>query len=258
MRIVGDAPKGAKAEMTLEFGNPDLDGLKFPQDDPLVITPIIENCPVKRVLVDNGASAYLAQYFLAHKIEVLTDQPLRHIIYILKASGRLIEWAIELDEFDIKYKPRTTIKAQASADFMVECTINDQEVRGKEIVTPEEGEKDKKEDLTLKEYWVLHFDGASKTKSSGACLVLQSPKGFMIKYALKLDFPTMNNEAEYEALIAGLGLARVMKAKSLKICGDSRLVVAQVNGEFEARDDAMAKYLRVVKGILNQFDEWYA
>ncbi|XP_074348502.1 uncharacterized protein LOC141687203 [Apium graveolens] len=42
--------------MTLEFGNPDLEGLKFPQDDPLVITPIIENYPVMRVLVDNGAS----------------------------------------------------------------------------------------------------------------------------------------------------------------------------------------------------------
>ncbi|XP_074323680.1 uncharacterized protein LOC141660589 [Apium graveolens] len=42
--------------MTLEFGDPDLEGLKFPQDDPLVITPIIGNCPVIRVLVDSGAS----------------------------------------------------------------------------------------------------------------------------------------------------------------------------------------------------------
>ncbi|XP_074351461.1 uncharacterized protein LOC141690573 [Apium graveolens] len=79
----------------------------------------------------------------------------------------------------------------------------------------------------------------------------------MIEYALKLDFPPMNNEAEYEALIAGLGLARAVRAKNLKVCGDSRLVVAQVNGEFEAKDETMAKYLRVVKGILTQFDEWY-
>ncbi|XP_074342476.1 uncharacterized protein LOC141680045 [Apium graveolens] len=80
----------------------------------------------------------------------------------------------------------------------------------------------------------------------------------MIEYALKLDFPITNNEAEYEALIVGLGLARDMRAKNLKVCGDSRLVVAQVNGEFEAKNDTMAKYLRVVKGILTQFDEWYA
>ncbi|XP_074336007.1 uncharacterized protein LOC141673173 [Apium graveolens] len=75
----------------------------------------------------------------------------------------------------------------------------------------------------------------------------------MIKYALKLDFPTMNNEA----LIAGLGLARAVRTKNLKVCGDSKLVVSQVNGEFEAKDDIMVKYLRVVNGILTQFDEWY-
>ncbi|XP_074347278.1 uncharacterized protein LOC141686122 [Apium graveolens] len=80
----------------------------------------------------------------------------------------------------------------------------------------------------------------------------------MIEYALKLDFPTITSEVEYEALIAGLGLARAVGAKNLKICGDSRLIVAQVNGEFEAKDDAMDKYLRVMKGILIQFDEWYA
>ncbi|XP_074328083.1 uncharacterized protein LOC141665997 [Apium graveolens] len=56
MSIVGEPSKRSKSEMTLEFGDPDLEGLKFPQDDPLVITPIIVNCPVMRVLVDNGAS----------------------------------------------------------------------------------------------------------------------------------------------------------------------------------------------------------
>ncbi|XP_074374205.1 uncharacterized protein LOC141714591 [Apium graveolens] len=56
MSIVGEPSRRSKSEMTLEFGDPDLEGLKFPQDDPLVITPIIGNCPVMRVLVDNGAS----------------------------------------------------------------------------------------------------------------------------------------------------------------------------------------------------------
>ena len=68
-------------------------------------------------------------YFHAHKIEVLTDQPLRNIMHIPKASERLIKWAIELGEFDIKYRPRTAIKAQEIADFVVECTIANQQVR---------------------------------------------------------------------------------------------------------------------------------
>ena len=47
-----------------------------------------------------------------------------------KANERLVKWAIDLGEFDIKYKPRTTIKAETLADFMVECTIANQEVGG--------------------------------------------------------------------------------------------------------------------------------
>ncbi|XP_074337636.1 uncharacterized protein LOC141674832 [Apium graveolens] len=54
----------------------------------------------------------------------------------------------------------------------------------------------------------------------------------------------MNNEAEHEALIAELGFAGAVRARSSKICGDSRLVVAKVNGEFESKDNSMAKYLR--------------
>ncbi|XP_074374209.1 uncharacterized protein LOC141714596 [Apium graveolens] len=56
MSIVGEPYKRFKSEMTLEFGDPGLEGLKFPQEGPLVITPIIGNCHVMRVLVDNRAS----------------------------------------------------------------------------------------------------------------------------------------------------------------------------------------------------------
>ena len=196
------------------------------------------------------ASRKLRPYFQSHKIEVLTDQPLRNVIHSPKASGRLIKWAIELGEFDIRYKPRTAIKAQALADFLVECTISNQEVggQGDKVEEPTKEEKPK-------EYWLLFFDGASKTKGSGAGLVLQSPDGFTVEYAIKLDFPTTNNEAEYEALIAGLGLARTLRVKNLKVCGDSKLVVFQVNGEFEAREETMLKYLRIVKTQMALFEE---
>ena len=86
-------------------------------------------------------------------------------------------------------------------------------------------------------------------------MVLKSPEDFIIEYAIKLDFPTTNNEAEYEALIAGFGLAKALRVKNLKICGDSRLVVSQVNGDFEARDETMKKYLKMVKALMTQFEE---
>ncbi|KAL8154806.1 hypothetical protein AgCh_000241 [Apium graveolens] len=56
MHIVGESPKRARTGVTMSFDDSDLEGVKFPHDDPLVITPIIGNNPVRRVLVDNGAS----------------------------------------------------------------------------------------------------------------------------------------------------------------------------------------------------------
>ena len=151
------------------------------------------------------------------------------------------------------------IKAHALADFMVECTIANQEVGGEEDIdkqAPKQGQKDEaKEDLeiTLKEYWVLYFYGVSKTIMSGADLVLQ--EGFLVDYALNLDFPTMNNEVEYKSLIARIGLAKALRVKNIKICGDSRLIVSQVNGDYEAKEKTMKEYLRIVRALITQFDE---
>ncbi|KAK3000492.1 hypothetical protein RJ639_022531 [Escallonia herrerae] len=64
----------------------------------------------------------LRPYFQSHSIIVLTDQPLGKLLQNLDALGRLVNWSVELGEFDIKYKPRAAIKAQALSDFVVECT----------------------------------------------------------------------------------------------------------------------------------------
>ncbi|XP_074347336.1 uncharacterized protein LOC141686185 [Apium graveolens] len=72
---------------------------------------------------------------------------------------------------------------------------------------------------------------------------------------MKLDFPTTDNEAEYEALIASMGLDGTLRVKNLKVRGDSKLVVSQVKGEFEARDRTMAKYVSLVRAVMTQFDE---
>lgn len=79
------------------------------------------------------ASRKLCPYFQAHNIEVLTNQPLKNIMHSLKASERLIKWAVELGEFDVKYVPPIEIKAHAFIDFVVECTNVNQEIGGKTI-----------------------------------------------------------------------------------------------------------------------------
>ena len=64
----------------------------------------------------------LRPYFQAHTIEVPTEHPMKQILHKLETSGRLIKWAIELGDFDIRYKLRTAVKGQVLADFIVEFT----------------------------------------------------------------------------------------------------------------------------------------
>ncbi|KAL0427461.1 UNVERIFIED_CONTAM: hypothetical protein Slati_2920900 [Sesamum latifolium] len=62
----------------------------------------------------------LRPYFLSYPVGVRINTPLKQILGKPEASGRLIKWAIELSEYDISYLPRTTIKAQALANFISE------------------------------------------------------------------------------------------------------------------------------------------
>ena len=67
-------------------------------------------------------SRKLRPYFQAHTVEVPTEYPMKQILHKLETSGRLIKWVIELSEFNIRYKPRTAIKGQIFADFIMEFT----------------------------------------------------------------------------------------------------------------------------------------
>ena len=78
------------------------------------------------------ASRKLRHYFQAHVINVMTDHPLKKAMNKLEAAGRLIQWAVELSEFDIRYQPRHAIKAQTLADFIVEFTPSCGDIEGME------------------------------------------------------------------------------------------------------------------------------
>ena len=98
------------------------------------------------------------------------------------------------------------------------------------------------------------MDGSSNEGGSGAGLILVSPKGHRMHYALRFGFKASNNEAEYEALIAGLNLGKEMNVESLKIYSDSQLVVYQVTDEYQARGEKMAAYLGKAKDLLSTFN----
>ncbi|XP_057760016.1 uncharacterized protein LOC130980341 [Arachis stenosperma] len=120
----------------------------------------------------------------SHTIKVRTSQPLRQILAKHELAGRLIKWSIELSEFDIQYQPRSSVKSQYLADFVAEFTGSG----------PNEDT----------ENWVLFVDGASNPQGSGAGILLENPEGVIIEHSLRFSFRASNNQAEYEALIAGL------------------------------------------------------
>ncbi|XP_058185734.1 uncharacterized protein LOC131302960 [Rhododendron vialii] len=177
------------------------------------------------------AARRLWPYFQAHPIKVLTDQPLRRILHSPETLGRLIQWSIELGEFDIEYKPRIAIKAQVLADFLAEYTYPEPEGLPKEEPKP----------------WVPQVDGSTTKDASGAGLILTSPKGQCLSYALRFEFKTTNNEAKYEALVVGLELASTVGASHVLTKSDSQLVVGQVLGEYTVKEEIMQRYVDKVK-----------
>ncbi|XP_050250883.1 uncharacterized protein LOC126697815 [Quercus robur] len=165
----------------------------------------------------------------------MTDHPLKKAMNKLEAAGRLIQWAVELSEFDIRYQPRHAIKAQSLADFIVEFTprCND------------EVQEDKN--------WVVHVDGSSIQRAGGIGVVLQSPEGDKLKHRVRLQYRPTNNEVEYEALLKGLELAKSVEAESVLVLGDSSLVMGQINGTYEAKEERMKKYLVRVLQLVEKF-----
>nr|GEZ65901.1 reverse transcriptase domain-containing protein [Tanacetum cinerariifolium] len=97
------------------------------------------------------------------------------------------------------------------------------------------------------------FLGTSYHDGSGAGLILTNPDGVEFTYALRFQFAASNNEAEYEALIAGLRITTQMGVKNIQANVDSKLVANQVLGAYVAKEDNMIKYLEITKGLVSGF-----
>ncbi|SPT18690.1 unnamed protein product [Triticum aestivum] len=183
------------------------------------------------------AAKKLKPYFQEHPITVVCTAPLAEIIGSRDASGRVAKWAIDLAPYTIYYQPRTAIKSQALADFLVDWAET-------QYLPPAP-------DST---HWRMHFDGSKMRIGLGAGIVLTSPKGDKLRYVLQVHFAASNNVAEYEALIHGLRLAKELGIRRILCYGDSDLVVQQSSGDWDAKDANMASYRFLVQQLSGYFE----
>ncbi|XP_039138784.1 uncharacterized protein LOC120276118 [Dioscorea cayenensis subsp. rotundata] len=175
-------------------------------------------------------------------------------------TGRLAKWALILMEFDITYTPQKAIKGQALADFLAAHPLPDE--------SPLRCDLPDEETLAIeerKQCWQMYFDGASLIQlairpkipqvRAGIGLIFISPDGGILRYSLSLSRPCTKNEAEYEALIAGLELAVSMGVQSLHIYGDSQLIINQVEGSFKTHKQELLQYNQRVIELLKQIPD---
>ncbi|XP_071727783.1 uncharacterized protein [Rutidosis leptorrhynchoides] len=169
--------------------------------------------------------------------------PVKQVLIKPEISSRLALWAVELGAYQISYLSRSAVKGQVMADYLAE-------ISGElEVINERTALK-----LVMDETWDLFTDGASCAEGAGTGLVLASPSGEEHTYALRFNFDVTNNEAEYEALLDGLNIARKMNITKLRAFTDSQLVANQFNGSFEAHDSSMQKYLQLLKESAERFE----
>nr|GEW24392.1 reverse transcriptase domain-containing protein [Tanacetum cinerariifolium] len=158
--------------------------------------PKVNYTPLEKMLLALvHASKRLKRYFQAHTIIVITDQPIKQVLSKPEITGRLQKWSIKLGNYDIQYMPRTLVKGQILADFIVKHPEDDS------LVTTTKPKEELPDPCTL------FTDESSCIDGFGASLILTNSEGTEFTYALRFRFDATNNEAEYKALIASLRIA---------------------------------------------------
>jgi hypothetical protein len=126
-------------------------------------------------------------------------------------SGRIVNWAYALIEYDLAYESLKSMKGQVIAYFIVEHRINDTHELDMSYLT-----------IT---HWTLYFDGSVCNEGQGIDIMIISPSNVSFYFSSRLKTYCTNNQAEYEALLFGLELLDYMAVKHARAFGDSQLVV---------------------------------
>ncbi|RDX73692.1 hypothetical protein CR513_46659, partial [Mucuna pruriens] len=142
------------------------------------------------------------------------DLPIKQVLRKPNLARRIVGWTVQLSEFNISFEKRDHIKAQALADFIIELALE----------------------------WFLSVDGALNRIGSGVGVILEGPNGILIEQSLHFEFRANNKQAEYKALLARMKLAGELGVRILTAKSDSKPVLGQVNGDYQARDPQLVKY----------------
>ena len=159
------------------------------------------------------ATRKLPHYFQAYTIYVLTEYPQQSLLKRSDFTRRIAKWGTQLRAFDIRHKPRSSVKGQVLANFVAEFSPKN---KG-EMVCHVESRP-----------WRVFVDGASSAMGAGVGIVIITPEGIRLEHYFRLGFRATNNEVEYEALLAGLRTVLGIGARDVEVNSNSRLVVSQV------------------------------
>ena len=154
---------------------------------------------------------------------VSKDDIIKHMLSMPNFNGWIGKWILALSEFDLRYESAKAVKCQVIADFI---TQHHKSVTSNVGIVP----------------WCLYFDGSSCKKGGGVGVLLVSPRGEIYEYAIPIEPEVTNNQAEYEALLRGLQLLQEVEAITVEIFGDSELVISQLIGHYECKNDILRNY----------------
>jgi ribonuclease HI len=149
-------------------------------------------------------------------------------------NGRIGKWVLALSEFDLRYESAKAVKGQVIADF----------------ITHHHEKEIKLVDLTP---WTLFFDGSTCKQGGGIGIVLISPRGASFEFAFPIEPTSTNDQAEYQAIMKGLQFLYEVKAEAVEIFGDSQLVINQLLGLYECKDDVLREYYESCQRLLDCF-----
>ena len=105
-----------------------------------------------------------------------------------------------------------------------------------------------------KEPWIPKFDGSSTENSVSAGIVIISLRGVKTTLSFNLSFECTNNQAKYEALVIGLEILLELRAKDVRVIGDSQLVLRKLTWEYKCNSLLLTHYFIVVIQLLDSFD----